>query len=202
MLRYPPTAPPPVVATLDVLAATGKLSGVAPQVLAAMCRFTSNYGQPALAINATGFGGFFGQHVGWVYPGRPQGFTRTELLTPLTFGLQAQVAAATLVSYKQPTLGEALSTYARGTIVGWPTTGLVTYVQQATGAAVHGPVTAPPAPPAPPQEEDTTMLTALAVGGQIHLWVTTPAAKTVRHWWQATQGPTAGKWKGPENLPS
>ena len=185
---------------LDTLAAQGRLHGVAPQVLAAMSWYTSQCGIHGLGINGTGFGGFFGQHVTWPYPSRPQGFSAQELTTPTTFITQVTVAAATLVSYREPTLGAALSTYARGTIVGWQTTGLVEFVQQATAALMYGPVTAPA--PAPPQEEDTTMLTALAVGGQIHLWVTTPAAKTVRHWWQATEGPTAGKWRGPETLPS
>lgn len=177
------------------LSTAEKLSGVPPQILAAICKYTSNYGLTGLGVNATGFGGYFGQHVDWAYPGRPQGFTRTELLTPLMFWAEAQVAAATLAGYRLP-LGESLSMYARGTTEGWESTPFVTFVQQTTGADPAGPLSPPPTP-----TEETDMLTALAVNGQLHIWLTTPQAKTIRHWWQASEGPTAGKWKGPETLP-
>ena len=142
MIRWPATVPADIRTRLESLAEAGKLSGVAPQVLAAICRFTSNYGQPSLGVNATGFGGYFGQHVTWSYPGRPGGFTRTELLTPLMFWAEAQAAAATLASYRLP-LGQALSTYATGSVAGWQTSGFVQFVSEATGAAMYGPTAVP-----------------------------------------------------------
>lgn len=142
-LHFPATCPATIRTRLQALAKAGQLSGVAPQVLAAICRFTSNYGQPTLAVNATDFGGYFGQHVGWAYPTRPQGFTAAELTTPSMFWAQAEVAAATLAGY-MTTLGPALATYASGTVSGWEQTELVRYVAGATGADMTGPTVTPP----------------------------------------------------------
>ena len=142
-LHFPATCPATIRTRLEALAKAGHLSGVAPQVLAAICRFTSNYGQPTLAVNATDFGGYFGQHVGWAYPGRPQGFTAAELTTPIMFWAQAEVAAATLAGYGLR-LGPALATYASGSVAGWQQTGLVRYVAGATGADMTGPTVTPP----------------------------------------------------------
>lgn len=122
-MTWPPAAPQWVRSALSALT----LSGVPPEVMAAICQFTSSFGQPRLGINQTGFGGYFGQHVGWSYPTRPQGFTRTELLSPSMFTIEAEVAAATLASYGVP-LGHALLIYSG------QSTAFVHFVLTVTGA--------------------------------------------------------------------
>ncbi len=138
-MKWPPGTPATIRSQLTALAENDQLSGIAPQILAAICRFTSNWGLTGLGINATGYGGYFGQHVTWAYPTRPQGFTDAELVTPGTFGAQARVAAATLASYGAP-LGPSLSVYVSGTRT-HTTDPFVRYVLESTGATGAGPVT-------------------------------------------------------------
>ena len=151
-MNWPPGTPPTIRSQLQALADAHQLSGVAPQILAAICRFTSNWGLTGLGINATGYGGYFGQHVGWSYPGRPQGFTDAQLTTPSTFATQARVAAATLSGYGAP-LGPSLSIYVSGMRTR-TTDPFVRYVLESTGATGAGivtqsggtPVVVPPLP--------------------------------------------------------
>jgi hypothetical protein len=193
-MKWPTGTPPNIRSQLQALADAHQLSGVAPQILSAICKYTSNWGLTGLGINSTGFGGYFGQHVGWSYPGRPQGFTAAQLTTPNTFPTQAKVAAATLAGYGW-SLAASLAIYVSGSPVN-VTSGFVQYVLASTGANGAGPVTSLPT------TKETVMISVLAVGDQLHVWVTTPQTTTVRHWWQATTGPDAGKWQGPETLPS
>ena len=112
-MNWPAGTPTNLILQLTTLTHNNKLSGIPPQILAAICGYTSNWGLTGLGINATGFGGYFGQHVGWAYPGRPQGFSDIQLVSPATFPTQAMVAAATLASYKLP-LRNALAKYVSG----------------------------------------------------------------------------------------
>lgn len=150
-MNWPTGTPPTIRSQLQALAAAHQLSGVAPQILAAICRFTSNWGLTGLAVNGTGYGGYFGQHIGWAYPTRPQGFTDAELVTPATFATQARVAAATLASYGAP-LAQALAIYVSGMRTR-TTDPFVRYVLEATGATGAGIVTqsggTPVVPPLP-----------------------------------------------------
>lgn len=190
-MRWPATCPLTIQARLTDLANRDLLSGVPPQVLAAICRFTSNYGQPNLAVNQTTFGGYFGQHVGWPYPtgtGSTHVFTRTELVTKTCFTLQARCAAATLASYGVP-LGTALNHYS-GEMQSF-----VSYVLETTGATPSLTFTgkADTVNPSP------AIAASVDQDGQKHVYVITPAnAQIVRHWWQASTGTT--KWHR-ETLP-
>lgn len=183
-MNYPSDAPLWVRALLQLLTSRGSLSGVPGPVLAAICRFTSNYGIPALGINATGFGGYFGQHVGWAYPLRPQGFTRTELLNTNNFQAEAIVAAATLASYKLP-LGEALLRYSGGS------TSFVQYVTSTTGVPTSYSFVSK-------KEGEVPTISSYKAGDQSHVYVVLSDG-TVLHWWQASTGTT--KWHR-ETLPS
>lgn len=152
-LSWPTGTPAWIVEALTALAAADELSGVPPEVLSAICRFTSDWGLGGLGVNPEGFGGYFGQHVGWTYCGRS--FTAGELTDTSTFSTQARAAAATLAGYGQPTVARALDEYATGP-AGPGDPNFVSYVCRSTGAAPTGPLVgiqpAAPAPsaPAPP----------------------------------------------------
>ena len=60
---------------------------------------------------------------------------------------------------------------------------------------------APPMVQAPVTREETGMLAMCFAGDQLHITATTPTGKVVRHWWQPTSGPDAGKLFGPQILP-
>lgn len=128
-MRFPATCPAWVSASLDVLGLQGRLSGVAPEVMAAICKFTSGY---AAAIpNSAGYGGYFGIGAALTYSGRSM--TAAQLETPATFGAQATLAASVLAGYGLA-LGAALDRYSGGAA-------LAAYVATATGADLAGPVT-------------------------------------------------------------
>jgi hypothetical protein len=170
-MRWPTGTPPNIRSQLQALADAHELSGVAPQILAAIAKYTSNWGLTGLGINATGFGGYFGQHVGWSYPGRPQGFTAAQLVTPRTFGTQAKVAAATLAGYGW-SLAASLAIYVLGSPVD-VTSGFVRYVLDSTGANGKGPVTQAS------QQEGADMAVAVGTGLIVVTGVTASGHKVV-----------------------
>lgn len=110
---YPPTTPTWIITSLNHLSSTTQLLTIPPQILAAICKFTSNYGLDGIGINSSGFGGYFGQHETWTYHGVK--FTRAELLTSsqTQFAKEAIVAAKTLAGYNRP-LQNALAEYVSG----------------------------------------------------------------------------------------
>lgn len=175
-LTWPAGTPQQIYAQLVGLQAADQLSGVAPQILSAICRYTSDWGLQGLAVNATGFGGYFGQHVGWEYPTRPQGFSAAVLTTPRTFPTQAKAAAATLAGYGLP-LAHALAEYVSGTR-NQTEDGFVVYVLESTGATPNGTVAGTPAP-LPVQLKEETMAAAIGTGLIAVDGVTTEGHKVV-----------------------
>lgn len=113
---WPKGTPEWVQKALSTMSQRGELSGVPPQVLAAISYWTSLWGEQGLGINKTDHGGFFGQYANVPYDAAGGiSFTRQELLTSsiTSFKRQAKVAAATLAGYHQ-NLRTALDTYAGG----------------------------------------------------------------------------------------
>ena len=159
---------------LTTLANQKKLSGIPPEILAAICWFTSDCGITGVGINNTGFGGYFGQHETWKYP-TGYTFTRDELLTPSPgqFAREAIVAGSTLASYGLP-LPEALLRYSG------QSSAFVTYVLSST----YSPTTV---------EVDPQLITTLVVDNQLHVFLTTKTGKTIKHYWKAQVGTTT-KW--------
>jgi hypothetical protein len=56
-MDWPAGTPPTIRSQLQALADAHQLSGIAPQILAAVCKFTSNWGLTGLGINATAWAG-------------------------------------------------------------------------------------------------------------------------------------------------
>ena len=129
-MNFPLGTPTWMIQRLKALAQHGKLHTVPPQILAAICYYTSHWGLTGLGVNPQGFGGYYGIHETWTYHGVL--FTAAQLRTPNTFNTQTICAATTLALYRLP-LARALAMYVSGN----PTNtndGFVAYVLHATGA--------------------------------------------------------------------
>lgn len=67
---------------------------------------------------------------------------------------------------------------------------------------VHPPYAPPTAPPPPIPTEDNDMIQSDTDpdGAQRNIYQEVTSGQ-IKHWWQETTGPEAGKWNGPEILP-
>ena len=79
---------------LNQLASEGKLYGVSPRVLAVMDLAESGGEVNGPGVNSSGFGGYYGLHQSWGYPGGMA--SRAELMTndPTSFQSQSEIAAS------------------------------------------------------------------------------------------------------------
>lgn len=112
--KYPAGTPSWIKSALTTLAMKHELHGVTVGTLASISYYTSKWGETGIGINPQGFGGYFGQHYGWNYPGGAN-FTAAQLKTPspTQFKREAIAASASLASYGS-TLRRDLNTYASG----------------------------------------------------------------------------------------
>jgi hypothetical protein len=99
---------------LTKLSAAGSLGTVPPQVLGAIDRFTSDYGDTGVGVNTTGYGGYFGEHANEAYPGGTLSTATLHTPSPAAFAQEATIAASALGSYGH-TPAQDLNEYATGT---------------------------------------------------------------------------------------
>lgn len=122
-----------MIQELNQLAQQSKLHTVPPEILAAICYYTSHWGLTGLGINPQGFGGYYGIHETWTYHGTL--FTAAQLRTANTFKTQSICASTTLALYRLP-LSRALAMYVSGNATN-TNTGFVRYVLSSTGATAN-----------------------------------------------------------------
>lgn len=92
---------------LDSLSGAGSLYGLSPRVLAVIDKEES--GGDGGGINATDYGGFFGENEAATYPGGTTTPSLLEATTPASFDTQAEIAASSYVEDLASTGGNYVS---------------------------------------------------------------------------------------------
>lgn len=106
--------------SLNTLSKSNKLYGIPPQLLGRIDYWTSDYGNQGLAINPSGYGGYFGESASASYQtpkGIVQSPTATKLTTKSSFSTQAVVSSGVVAEGLQQSTGtitKALARYATG----------------------------------------------------------------------------------------
>lgn len=122
-LRWPGAAPGNIRQWLSVLASSGNLHGIPPQVMAGIAQSESGYELQGAGVNSTGYGGFYGLHYftgtpAGQYPSGTVSAATLESTNITSFYKQSYIASGNLADYiKQNTgtLEKAISEYVSGT---------------------------------------------------------------------------------------
>lgn len=112
--RWPTGVPSWQEQELSELSSEGALGTIPPQILAGIDYYTSDFGDEGVAINSSGYGGYFGEHANEAYPGGTVSTATLETASSAAFATEAEISASALGSYGHTPVGD-LNEYATGT---------------------------------------------------------------------------------------